>query len=95
MFYRYGDINVMLVCTFRDMLSPGGRLILCEPLDVSWYMVGGSKFKVLGNTEESIRRAFQEANYEIEEFETFELDDNSDPLISDVKSVYSIIARKI
>ena len=62
---------------------------------MSWYMVGESKFKVLGNTEESIRRAFTEASYEIEKLETFELGDNSDPLISDVSSAYSVIARKV
>lgn len=87
--------SIPLLYCFSKLLKPGGHLVIVDTTDNSWYAVGDMKFRSLSTTDEEIKRAFKESNYEIEQWETYHLGVFPGDAACDAKSMYSIVAKKL
>ena len=65
------------------LLSPGGVLIVTEPLEESWNEVGGTTFKVLSITADHLKESINDAGFHVikhvQEIYTPGWNDGNDP----------------
>ncbi|KAM9299367.1 nicotinamide N-methyltransferase-like [Gastrophryne carolinensis] len=79
---------------FRDLINPGGHLIVMSMLNSKGYCVGQKRFNVLYMTEEALVKAFKDAEYEILEMKSALRKDLSTMEICKQKGYYFVLARK-
>ncbi|XP_063292498.1 nicotinamide N-methyltransferase-like [Pelobates fuscus] len=80
--------------SLKDLLKPGGHIILQSALNGTFYYVGEKKYYCLSIAKEDIEKSFIEAGYEIVKLEVQQREDMSSLDISDYDSFYCIHARK-
>ncbi|CAH2320153.1 nicotinamide N-methyltransferase-like [Pelobates cultripes] len=80
--------------SLKDLLKPGGHVIIQSALNTTFYYVGEKKFYCLSITKKDIEKAFVEAGYEIVNLEVKQREDKSKLDISDYDSIYCVHARK-
>ncbi|CAH2320154.1 nicotinamide N-methyltransferase-like [Pelobates cultripes] len=78
--------------SLKDLLKPGGHIIVQSGLNGTFYYVGEKKFYGLTTTKEDIEKAFIEAGYEIVKFTVKPSKPGSHN--SDYDSMYCVHARK-
>ncbi|XP_069802519.1 nicotinamide N-methyltransferase-like [Dendropsophus ebraccatus] len=79
---------------FKDLIKPGGHLLILSVLKSSFYYVGDKYFTTMCATREEIEEAFKEAGYEIAKAVYGPRNDKSRPDITDYDGHYYIHARK-
>uniref|UniRef100_A0A8C5Q2R9 Nicotinamide N-methyltransferase n=1 Tax=Leptobrachium leishanense TaxID=445787 RepID=A0A8C5Q2R9_9ANUR len=82
------------VRNLKDLLKPGGHIILLSMLQSTFYYVGDKRFSGLQITKEDIERAFKEGGYEILRLDTEPRQDMSMLSLSDYETLYLLHARK-
>ncbi|XP_075047229.1 indolethylamine N-methyltransferase-like [Mixophyes fleayi] len=78
----------------KELLKPGGHIILQNVLNCPFYYVGHKKFSCLSLTKQDMEKAFKEAGYEIEEIKVVPCIDKSKMDISKFDSFCYVHARK-
>ncbi|XP_063799296.1 nicotinamide N-methyltransferase-like isoform X2 [Pseudophryne corroboree] len=84
--------NILKNC--KELLKPGGHIILLNVLNCSFYYVGQKKFSYLSITKEDLERVIKEAGYELEEMKVIPRNDKSGMDLSNHDSFYYVHARK-
>lgn len=79
---------------FKDLIQPGGHLLILSVLDATFYYVGNQYFSSMTTRKEELEEAFKEAGYEIEKAVYAPRKDTSRMDIADYKGFYYIHARK-
>ncbi|KAG8569232.1 hypothetical protein GDO81_014310 [Engystomops pustulosus] len=79
---------------FKDLIKPGGHLLILSVLDATFYYVGKKYFSSMTTRKEELEAAFKEAGYEIEKAVYAPRIDNSRLDLADYKGYYYIHARK-
>ncbi|CAH2320155.1 nicotinamide N-methyltransferase-like [Pelobates cultripes] len=79
---------------FKDLLKPGGHIIMQSAENGTFYHVREKKFYCLTITKKEIEKAFIEAGYEIVKLEVKQRKDKSRLDIYDYHSLYCVHARK-
>ncbi|CAI9571094.1 unnamed protein product [Staurois parvus] len=79
---------------FKDLIKPGGHIIIQSVLNSSYYYVGQKKFFSLAITKEELEKAFKEAGYEIVKLKVIPLNEKSRLDISGQDGYYFLHARK-
>ncbi|XP_053308119.1 indolethylamine N-methyltransferase-like [Spea bombifrons] len=90
--------DVVSYCTvlknLKDLLKPGGHILIQSALNSTFYFVGEKRFSSLKLTKEDLKKVFEEAGYEIEKIIVAPREDMSRMDISDYDSYYYVHARK-
>ncbi|CAI9571093.1 unnamed protein product [Staurois parvus] len=79
---------------FKDLIKPGGHIIIQSVLNSSYYYVGQKKFFSLAITKEELEKAFKEAGYEIVKLKVIPLIEKSRLNICGQDGYYFLHARK-
>ncbi|CAN2391871.1 NNMT/PNMT/TEMT family, partial [Pristimantis euphronides] len=79
---------------FKELLKPGGHIILQSVLNCTYYYVGKKLFSSLYLTKDNLEKAFKEAGYDIVKVKVTPRADRSRMDISDYNSFYFVHARK-
>ena len=80
---------------FSEMLKPGSHFVIIDVMDQTSYFVDDVKFSLLRVTEDEIKTAFLQNGFEIEQFETHSLANYPKTELSDAKTVYFIVGKKM
>ncbi|XP_075046472.1 nicotinamide N-methyltransferase-like [Mixophyes fleayi] len=78
----------------KELLKPGGHIILQNVLNCTFYYVGQKMFFHLSLTKQDLENAFKEAGYKIKEIKVVPRNDKSRMDITDFESFYYVHARK-
>ncbi|XP_073513111.1 nicotinamide N-methyltransferase-like isoform X1 [Phyllobates terribilis] len=79
---------------FKDLIKPGGHLIISSGLNATFYLVGDKRFSTLTLKKEDLEMAFKEAGYQIEKAVFAPRVDKSRMDLVDFEGTYFIHARK-
>ncbi|KAM4016814.1 indolethylamine N-methyltransferase-like isoform 1-T2 [Anomaloglossus baeobatrachus] len=79
---------------FKDLIKPGGHLLILSILDATFYYVGNRYFSSMTTRKEELEEAFKEAGYEIEKAIYAPRNDQSRMDVCDYRGYYYICARK-
>lgn len=79
---------------FKELLKPGGHIIIQSVLNCTFYYVGKKCFSCLCLTKDDLEKAFIEAGYEIVKFKVLPRSEKAGMDISDYDSYYYVHARK-
>ncbi|XP_053307692.1 nicotinamide N-methyltransferase-like [Spea bombifrons] len=80
--------------SFKDLIKPGGHIIIQGLLNATFYFVGENRFPALPMTKERVEKAFMEAGFEIKNLIIVPREDRSWSDIADFDSLYCVHARK-
>ncbi|XP_073511384.1 nicotinamide N-methyltransferase-like [Phyllobates terribilis] len=78
---------------FKNLIKPGGHLLILSGLNATFYYVGKKRFSALTSKKETLEMAFKEAGYQIEKAVYTPRVDKSHVEISDYDTKYFISAR--
>ncbi|KAM4016818.1 nicotinamide N-methyltransferase-like isoform 1-T3 [Anomaloglossus baeobatrachus] len=78
----------------KDLVKPGGRLLILSVLNATFYNVGKKYFASMTTKKEELEAAFKEAGYEIEKSVYAPRIDKSKMDVADYGDYYFILARK-
>ncbi|XP_044134392.1 nicotinamide N-methyltransferase-like [Bufo gargarizans] len=79
---------------FKDLIKPGGHLVILSVLDATFYYVGDKYFSSMTTRKEELEQALKEAGYEIEKAVYTSRKDRSNMDVADYQGFYYIHARK-
>ncbi|XP_069598006.1 nicotinamide N-methyltransferase-like isoform X1 [Ranitomeya imitator] len=79
---------------FKDLIKPGGHLLISSVLNATFYYVGKTCFGSMTTNKEDLEMAFKEAGYQIEKAAYAPRIDKSQMDISNYDAHYFILARK-
>nr|WKR38370.1 putative N-methyltransferase [Rhinella marina] len=79
---------------FKELLKPGGHIIIQSVLNCSLYFVGKKSFYCLSITKDELEQAFKEAGYEIVKLKVAPRSEKIWANVSDHSDYYYIHARK-
>ncbi|KAM4016822.1 indolethylamine N-methyltransferase-like [Anomaloglossus baeobatrachus] len=79
---------------FKDLIKPGGHLLILSVLDATFYYVGNRYFSSMTTRKEELEEAFKQAGYEIEKAVYAPRNDQSRMDVCDYRGYYYICARK-
>ncbi|XP_075694881.1 nicotinamide N-methyltransferase-like [Rhinoderma darwinii] len=79
---------------FKELLKPGGHIILQGVLNCTFYYVGNKCFSSLYLTKDGLEKAFKEAGYEVVKLKVLPCSEKSVMDISDFESYYYVHACK-
>ncbi|XP_069802517.1 nicotinamide N-methyltransferase-like isoform X2 [Dendropsophus ebraccatus] len=79
---------------FKDLIKPGGHLLILSVLNSSFYYVGKKYFSSMYTKKKELEEAFKEAGYEIEKAVYAPRNDKSRMDVCDYEGYYYIHARK-
>ncbi|XP_075184832.1 nicotinamide N-methyltransferase-like [Anomaloglossus baeobatrachus] len=79
---------------FKDLIKPGGHLLVLSGLNATRYYVGANRFSLLSSNKEDLEKAFKEAGYQIEKAVYAPRVNNSGMEVADFRGKYFIHARK-
>ncbi|XP_056397993.1 nicotinamide N-methyltransferase-like [Hyla sarda] len=79
---------------FKDLIKPGGHLLLMNTMESTFYHAGKKRFGVMTSNKEFLEKAFKEAGYLVEKAVYAPRIDKSMMHISDFNGCYFFHARK-
>ncbi|XP_075047249.1 indolethylamine N-methyltransferase-like isoform X2 [Mixophyes fleayi] len=79
---------------FKNLIKPGGHLLVLSVLNSTYYDVGMKRFSALPLTKKDLEMAFKEAGYEIEKMTITPRNDKSRMDVCSHDSHYYVHARK-
>ncbi|XP_073511380.1 indolethylamine N-methyltransferase-like isoform X2 [Phyllobates terribilis] len=79
---------------FKELLKPGGHILIQSVLNCTFYHVGEKWFSSLSLTKDDLEKAFTEAGYGTVKIKVTPRSDRSRMDISDYDSLYFVHARK-
>ncbi|CAN2390111.1 NNMT/PNMT/TEMT family [Pristimantis euphronides] len=79
---------------FKELLKPGGHIILQSALNCTYYYVGKKLFSSLYLTKDNLEKAFKEAGYDIVKVKVIPRTEKSETDVGNHESYYYIHARK-
>ncbi|KAM4015114.1 nicotinamide N-methyltransferase-like [Anomaloglossus baeobatrachus] len=79
---------------FKDLIKPGGHLLILSGLNATFYHVGENRFSTLTSNKEDLEAAFKEAGYQIEKAVYAPRVDKSGMEVANFQGKYFIHARK-
>ncbi|XP_073513114.1 nicotinamide N-methyltransferase-like [Phyllobates terribilis] len=79
---------------FKDLIKPGGHLIIASGINATYYHVGDKRFSVMSSKKEDLEIAFKEAGYQIEKAVFMQRVDKSKMDVVNFEGLYFIHARK-
>ncbi|XP_077106054.1 nicotinamide N-methyltransferase-like isoform X1 [Ranitomeya variabilis] len=80
---------------FKDLIKPGGHIVLISALNATYYHVGKTYFGSMSTKKEELEAAFKEAGYQIEKTVYTPRMDKSMMEVTDYQTNYFILARNI
>ncbi|XP_053308432.1 nicotinamide N-methyltransferase-like [Spea bombifrons] len=80
--------------SFKDLLKPGGHIIIQSCLNATFYLVGKNRFSALAISKEQVKESFEEAGFEIVKMIVVPREDRSRMDIGDYDGLYCVHARK-
>ncbi|XP_044134395.1 nicotinamide N-methyltransferase-like [Bufo gargarizans] len=89
---REAFINVLQ--KLKELLKPGGHIIIQSILNCSYYHIGNSCFSHLPLSKDDVEKSFKEAGYEIVKIKVLARSVKSEMEVSDSDGYYCIHARK-
>ncbi|XP_073441743.1 nicotinamide N-methyltransferase-like [Dendrobates tinctorius] len=79
---------------FKDLIRPGGHLLILSSLNATFYQVGDKRFSVMSQKKENLEMAFKGAGYQIEKAVFTPRVDKTMMDVADFEGLYFIHARK-
>ncbi|XP_075694882.1 nicotinamide N-methyltransferase-like [Rhinoderma darwinii] len=83
-----------VIKNFKDLIKPGGHLLIISALNATFYHVGEKYFRPMTTRKDELELAFKEAGYQIERAVYAPRTDKSRMDVADYDCIYYIHARK-
>nr|WKR38372.1 putative N-methyltransferase [Rhinella marina] len=88
------EAYINILKKLKELLKPGGHIIIQSILNCSYYHIGNSCFSHLSLSKDDVEKSFKEAGYEIVKLKVLPRSVMSEMEISDSNGYYFIHARK-